>query len=75
MSFLREAMSDGTKGNASAKRVAIVSGSLSLSVAVVILAIAAAIGRDTANALWATCSCLAALSGASYVGGKAVEQR
>ena len=38
MTFLKEAMSDGTHGNASAKRVAIVFGSLSLSFAVVILA-------------------------------------
>ena len=34
MTFLKEAMSDGTHGNASAKRVAIVFGSLSLSFAV-----------------------------------------
>ena len=74
MNFLREAMSDGTHGNASAKRVAIVFGSLSLSFAVVILAVAACLGRDVANALWATCTCLAALCGASYVGGKAVER-
>ena len=74
MNFFREAMSDGTHGNASAKRVAIVFGSLSLSFAVVILAIAACLGRDVGEALWATCTCLAALCGASYVGGKAVER-
>ena len=74
MNFFREAMSDGTHGNASAKRVAIVFGSLSLSCAVVILAVAACLGREVSNALWATCTCLAALCGASYVGGKAVER-
>lgn len=74
MNFLREAMSDGTHGNASAKRVAIVFGSLSLSCAVVILAVAACLGVDVSASLGWVSGSLTALAGASYVGGKAVER-
>ena len=74
MNFLREAMSDGTHGNASAKRLAIVFGSISLSFAVVILAGAACLGYDVSNSLWAVSTSLAALGGVAYVGGKAAER-
>jgi hypothetical protein len=74
MNFIREAINDGTRGNASAKRLAIVFGSIALSFAVVILAVAACFGYDVAPALWATSSSLAALGGVAYVGGKAVER-
>ena len=74
MNIFREAMSDGTRGNASAKRLAVVFGSLSLSFAVVILAGAACLGYDVSNSLWATSTSLAALGGVAYVGGKAAER-
>ena len=74
MTFLLEAMRDGAHGNASAKRVAIVVGSFALSVSVVLLAVASCFGVATSDALWAVSTSLAALSGASYVGGKVAEK-
>ena len=74
MNFLREAMSDGTHGNASAKRFALVIGAISLAVSVVILAVAACLGCDVTGPFTAACASITTLSGFSYVVGKAVER-
>lgn len=72
--WLKEVMSDGALGNASAKRFAVVLGAISLSFAVVILAVAACFGNTVDNALWATSTSLAGLGGVAYVGGKVAER-
>jgi len=73
MNWLREAISDGTSGNASAKRVAMLSAVFALSIAVIVLAAAAFNGRDVALALGTVTVPLAGLGGYSYVGGKIAE--
>lgn len=74
MTFLMEAMRDGTHGNASAKRFALVLGAISLSIAVVVLAGAACLGCDVTGPFAAACASITTLSGVAYVGGKAVEK-
>ena len=74
MTFLMEAMRDGTRGNASAKRFALVIGAISLAVSVVILAVAACLGADVTGPFTAACASITTLSGVAYVGGKAVEK-
>lgn len=71
--WLREAISDSSNGNASAKRVAMLSAVFALSIAVVVLAAAAFNGRDVALALGTVTVPLAGLGGYSYVGGKIAE--
>ena len=74
MNFLMEAMRDGTHGNASAKRFALVIGAISLAVSVVILAVAACFGCDVTGPFTAACAAITTLASVSYVGGKAVEK-
>lgn len=74
MNWLREAISDGRTGKASSKRIAMLAGAMSMSAAVVILAIAAVFGHEVAAALGAVCVPLAGLGGYSYVQGKAIEK-
>lgn len=73
MTFLMEAMRDGTHGNASAKRFALVLGAISLSIAVV-----ASLVRPALDAMSPDPSQRLALHhnlvGVAYVGGKAVEK-
>lgn len=71
--WLREAIGDGVSGRASAKRVAMLSAVCALSIAVVVLAVAAYGGRDVALALGTVTVPLAGLGGYSYVGGKLAE--
>lgn len=72
--WLREAISDGRTGLASAKRIALLMAALSMSAAVVILSVAAlVVGRDVAAALGAIAVPLAGLAGYGYVQGKAAE--
>ena len=73
--WIREAINDSTTGKASSKRIAMLSGAGSMSVAVILLSTASLFGHEVANALWAVTIPLAGLGGASYVGGKAVESR
>lgn len=75
MNWLREALSDGQSGRASSKRVAMLLATLSMSIAEVILAIAALYGRQVDVALAAVSVPLAGLGGYSYVNGKAAEQK
>lgn len=73
MTWLREAINDSQTGKASSKRVAMLAGAGSMSVAVVILASASLFGYDVAAALWAVTVPLAGLGGYSYVNGKLAE--
>jgi hypothetical protein len=73
MNWLREAIGDGASGRASSKRVAMLCAVFALSVAVVVLSVAAFNGRDVALALGTVTVPLAGLGGYSYVGGKIAE--
>lgn len=74
MNWLREAINDSKTGTASSKRIAMLSGAISMSIAVIVLSVAAWFGYDVADALWAVTVPLAGLGGASYVGGKIAER-
>ena len=74
MNWLRESISDGKTGQASSKRIAMLSGAISMSVAVIVLSAAAWFGYDVAAALWAVTVPLAGLGGYSYVNGKIAER-
>lgn len=75
MNWLREAISDGKSGTASAKRLAMLVATFALAIAVVVLAAAAYLGHDVALALGAVTVPLAGLGGYSYVGGKYAERK
>ena len=74
MNWLREAINDGKNGTASSKRIAMLSGAISMSIAVLDLSVAAWFGYDVAAALWAVTVPLAGLGGYSYVNGKIAER-
>ena len=74
-SWLHQALSDSQSERISSKRVAMLMATFSLSVAEIILAVAALYGRNVDMALAAVSVPLAGLGGYSYVGGKAVEQK
>ena len=74
MNWLREAISDGKTGQASSKRIAMLAGAVSMSLAVVVLSAASLFGYDVAAALWAVTVPLAGLGGYSYVNGKIAEK-
>ena len=74
MNWLREYISDGKTGQASSKRIAMLSGAISMSIAVIVLSVAAWFGYDVAAALWAVTVPLAGLGGYSYVNGKIAER-
>ena len=74
MNWMREAINDSKTGTASSKRIAMLSGALSMSVAVIVLSVAAWFGYDVAAALWAVTVPLAGLGGYSYVNGKIAER-
>ena len=75
MNWLREAINDGKNGTASSKRIAMLSGAISMSIAVIVLSVAAWFGYDVAAALWAVTVPLAGLGGYSYVTGKVAENK
>ena len=75
MNWLREAINDGKNGTASSKRIAMLSGAISMSIAVIVLSVAAWFGYDVAAALWAVTVPLAGLGGYSYVNGKVAENK
>ena len=74
MGWLREAINDSQTGKASSKRIAMLSGAVSMSLAVVVLSAASLLGYDVAAALWAVTVPLAGLGGYSYVNGKIAEK-
>lgn len=74
MNWLREAINDNKTGYASSKRIAMLAGAVSMSLAVVVLSAASLFGYDVAAALWAVTVPLAGLGGYSYVNGKMAER-
>ena len=74
MGWLREAINDSHTGKASSKRIAMLAGAASMSLAVVVLSAASLFGYDVAAALWAVTVPLAGLGGYSYVNGKMAER-
>ena len=74
MNWLREAINDSATGKASSKRIAMLSGAAAMSIAVVVLSVAAWFGYDVATAMWAVTVPLAGLGGYSYVNGKIAER-
>ena len=72
--WLREAINDGKTGQASSKRIAMLAGAASMSVAVLVLSAASLFSYDVAAALWAVTAPLAGLGGYSYVNGKIAEK-
>lgn len=74
MTWLREAINDGKTGQASSKRVVMLAGAGSMSIAVLVLSAASLFGFDVAAALWAVTVPLAGLGGYSYVNGKIAER-
>ena len=75
MNWLRETISDSRSGTASSKRVVMLMAGSAMSLAVVVLAVAACFGREVAAALGAVCVPLAGMSGYGYVRGKAAERQ
>lgn len=74
MNWLREAINDSATGKASSKRIAMLAGAVSMSLAVIVLSAASLFGYDVAAALWAVTVPLAGLGGYSYVNGKIAER-
>ena len=74
MNWLREAINDNKTGYASSKRIAMLAGAGSMSLAVLVLSAASLFGYDVAAALWAVTVPLAGLGGYSYVNGKIAER-
>ena len=74
MTWMREAITDSRSGKASSKRIAMLAGAVSMSLAVVVLSAASLFGYDVAAALWAVTVPLAGLGGYSYVNGKIAER-
>ena len=74
MNWLRESINDSATGKASSKRIAMLAGAVSMSLAVVVLSAASLFGYDVAAALWAVTVPLAGLGGYSYVNGKIAER-
>ena len=74
MTWLREAISDSGTGKVSSKRIAMLAGAVSMSLAVVVLSAASLFGYDVAAALWAVTVPLDGLGGYSYVNGKIAER-
>jgi hypothetical protein len=72
---LRGAIQDGRTGQYSSKRLNAVVATGSMALVVVLLGIAACMGRDVAGALASIAWPLAALGGINYVGGKFAEGR
>lgn len=75
MNWLRQAINDPNSGAASSKRVGLLLATFALSLAVVILAVAALLRIDVAAALTAVAIPLAGLNGYSYVQGIAQEKK
>lgn len=72
MTYLRSIIDSGS--GASSKRFALVVAVLTLAPATIGLTIAAIMGHQVAEALWAVTTPLAGMAGVAYVGGKAAER-
>ena len=70
--FLRSVIEEGTQ--ASSKRFVLVAATLTLCPATIGLTVAAILGHQVAEALWAVTTPLAGMAGVAYVGGKAAER-
>lgn len=75
MTLLREMLTDGWSGRGSSKRAALLIATLALSAALLLLALAAYVGRVVDVAIGSVAAALAGLGGAAYVGGKSTENR
>lgn len=73
MKFLRDALSDGQTLSPSTKRIVLLMAAIALSLATILLAIAACRGSDVSASLWPVTSALSLIATGSYVGGKAAE--
>jgi len=75
MKWIRSFFEDSNvPGHASAKRLVFIMGGISLSVATIILSIAACAGVDVDAALLTVTTPLAGLAGYGYVNGKKAEK-
>lgn len=74
ITWIREAINDDKTNKASSKRVVVLMAGLAMSVAVVILSVAALFGFEVAAELGAVCVPLAGMAGYSYVRGKVAER-
>lgn len=75
MKWLLEAASDDITHRVSSKRVCMLLAGLAMSVAIVVLAMAALAGHPVAGELAAVSMPLAGMCGYSYVNGKAAESK
>lgn len=75
MRIIAEALQDGRTKRYSAKRLAMLMACLSMSVSLIILALAAYHGRVVDVALSGLAASLAGLGGWTYVGGKSAEAK
>lgn len=75
MKWLREAVSDSQTGLVTTKRIVMLVAAVSMSTAIIILALAAYVGRDVALALGAIAGPLAGMAGYGYVNGKVAESK
>jgi FtsH-binding integral membrane protein len=65
--LLIEALQENSSGRGSSKRLTLVAASFSMSMSLIILSIAALMGKDVAAALLAVAGPLGAMSGYGYV--------
>ena len=70
MGLFKDIITQKSASGASSKRFVLVIAGISLSLAVLILSVAALYDIDVASELWAVTTTLAALAGVSYVGKK-----
>lgn len=73
MMWLSEAIRDNRTGLVSSKRVAMLMGTTSMSISVIVLSCAALLGHQVGVEMAAVCAPLAGLCGYSYVNGKVNE--
>lgn len=74
MIWLREAINDNTTGKASSKRAIAMMAGASMSIAVLLLAVATLFGYETYFELGAVCVPLSGMAGYNYVRGKIAEK-
>ena len=71
--LVTQALEDGRTGRGSSKRLVSLIATVAMSLAVVILAVAACYGNDVSVAITGVSAALSGLAGYSYVNGKAAE--
>lgn len=75
MSWLREAVSDSRTNQVTTKRIVMLVAAVAMATSLIILALAAYVGREVALALGAVAGPLAGMAGYGYVNGKAAEMK